>query len=557
MNSRNTAIAVIGVFVLAALAMCVVSDDSDAAGVSIENVIYNQEEDRFEITFSEALYGYWTFEVKLDGASVGYGEGNNPKVSVIGLHPYEGVTVMPDETYLLVATCGADTVTYNIETFKAEAVAGTGGHVTGSGVFVSGQAVTLVAVTHPGYTFAGWYNGSTFVSSDASYTFNIQADTTLNARWVSDSPSPTPTPTPEPEPEVPVVPDKDDGTYPYGDGSMTITTSTDGSKTVEINQPVKDGTETEVQKFDSDGKYIGSEITTETNTVIDGSNVTTKVVETKDSTAQTSSKLTQSAAVSKDGTVETTSITLEDGSGIVNAVSETVIYTGSDGTVTEEKVNQALAQIGAVASKDSKVGVNLLAPEQQGQTSSVTVAPSSLKVLADAGVVIRVGTENMLIDLDPSTVGTLSAKEGDITVTIGEADKTKLSPNQQKKVGDSPVYTIDLKAGDEDIHQLGGKATVTLPYELKAGQNPNSVKVYYVDDDGKLTQMVTTYDEVSKTVSFETTHFSVYMIGDDSSVVDPSEDDDKGGISATVIAIAIVVVVVVIAAAAFMFSRRP
>ena len=55
--------------------------------------------------------------------------------------------------------------------------------------------------------------------------------------------------------------------------------------------------------------------------------------------------------------------------------------------------------------------------------------------------------------------------------------------------------------------------TVTVPYELREGENHNSVKVYYVDDDGNLTQMVTKYDPATGTVSFETNHFSYYMIG--------------------------------------------
>ena len=49
--------------------------------------------------------------------------------------------------------------------------------------FDKNASVTLTATKNTGYKFDGWYNGSTKVSSDSNYTFNINSNLTLTAKW--------------------------------------------------------------------------------------------------------------------------------------------------------------------------------------------------------------------------------------------------------------------------------------------------------------------------------------------------------------------------------------
>mgnify|MGYP000844643335 FL=1 len=58
-----------------------------------------------------------------------------------------------------------------------------------------------------------------------------------------------------------------------------------------------------------------------------------------------------------------------------------------------------------------------------------------------------------------------------------------------------------------------GHATVTIPYELKPGETPNAVVIYYLADDGTLKAVRGHYDESLKAVVFKTTHFSNFVIG--------------------------------------------
>lgn len=66
-----------------------------------------------------------------------------------------------------------------------------GGSVSGAGVFVIGENVTVSATAGSGYRFVGWrLNGSNeFVSTDATYTFVLQEQTDLVAVFVASEPS--------------------------------------------------------------------------------------------------------------------------------------------------------------------------------------------------------------------------------------------------------------------------------------------------------------------------------------------------------------------------------
>ncbi len=99
----------------------------------------------------------------------------------------------------------------------------------------------------------------------------------------------------------------------------------------------------------------------------------------------------------------------------------------------------------------------------------------------------------------------------------------------QDKYGSSNVlvYNIDLKDDNGSaVHQLSGtvdvKMSVPSNFTVQAG---NTVVVYYLNDNGALEECPTVYDDATKTVTFKTNHFSVYIIAEVAEVVEETEDE--------------------------------
>jgi hypothetical protein len=64
-----------------------------------------------------------------------------------------------------------------------------GGSTSGSGIYKSGDSVTVIATANAGYTFVAWTEGATAVSALASYTFTASASRSLVANFAPLPPS--------------------------------------------------------------------------------------------------------------------------------------------------------------------------------------------------------------------------------------------------------------------------------------------------------------------------------------------------------------------------------
>ena len=78
-------------------------------------------------------------------------------------------------------------------TITATASPANGGTVTGGGEYQKDASVTLLATANTGYTFDGWYDGNTRVSTNATYTFSATVNKEFQARFVSGAWSLNPT----------------------------------------------------------------------------------------------------------------------------------------------------------------------------------------------------------------------------------------------------------------------------------------------------------------------------------------------------------------------------
>ena len=77
--------------------------------------------------------------------------------------------------------------TANTYTVSVSANPTTGGTATGGGTFNYGQSCTVTATAATGYTFANWTENGSVVSTNASYTFTVNANRTLVAHFTANT----------------------------------------------------------------------------------------------------------------------------------------------------------------------------------------------------------------------------------------------------------------------------------------------------------------------------------------------------------------------------------
>ena len=89
-----------------------------------------------------------------------------------------------------------------------------------------------------------------------------------------------------------------------------------------------------------------------------------------------------------------------------------------------------------------------------------------------------------------------------------------VSADHAAKHPDRLVVSLTVTAGGKHITNFGnGTATVSLPYELKPGEKAADVTVWYLAEDGSMTEVPCTYDPATKLATFKVNHFSLYVVG--------------------------------------------
>lgn len=148
--------------------------------------------------------------------------------------------------------------------------------------------------------------------------------------------------------------------------------------------------------------------------------------------------------------------------------------------------------------------------------TKIVIKNDAFNKLNDANQPVSVNVRLATVTFDKKAmdaIGTAS-DTGDVTLTVRKVASSELSEKDRALIGSRPVYDLTLTKGGKTVSDFkGGHATVTIPYTLKTGENPNAVMVYYLSDDGKLIAVRGHYDADLKAVVFKTTHFSKFVIG--------------------------------------------
>jgi len=192
--------------------------------------------------------------------------------------------------------------------------------------------------------------------------------------------------------------------------------------------------------------------------------------------------------------------------------SAAAAVTVSQVTDAVNKAAAAAAQAGA--STAANVEIKVTAP---ADTKSVTtsIPKAAMDKVANSTAGLTVTTPIAAITFDGNALDTIAgAAAGDVKITASTVETAILPAETQQVVGDRPVYNFSVTSGDKTISQFGGNVTVSVPYTPKAGEDINSIVIYYINAEGK-PEMVSNcvYDPATGTIKFTTNHFSKYAVG--------------------------------------------
>jgi hypothetical protein len=127
----------------------------------------------------------------------------------------------------------------------------------------------------------------------------------------------------------------------------------------------------------------------------------------------------------------------------------------------------------------------------------------TITVIGDAGTV---SFDNKVIDTTLKTAST-------INIVFEEADDSSLTPEQRKAVGNNDVYDVYAVVNGKTMTTFEGEVTISMPYELSAGEKPTDVKIYYVNDKGGVELIGGNWSSGYVTATLK--HFSNYFAASD------------------------------------------
>lgn len=231
--------------------------------------------------------------------------------------------------------------------------------------------------------------------------------------------------------------------------------------------------------------------------------------------------------------------------------SVTVPVSGDEKTIrVEAKVSGTTATVGkvdlskldTVIGEEVKTGVVAIDfSVLEKKVDTVKLPANVIKQIAkavndpdnDAESLEIVLTGGTSIEFDAKTLDamTAQAKDADIIISIRRTTDNTLNNKQKQTVGSRPAWDVSVTSGGKNILGVGGKVTVSAPYELGTGEKANGIAVYYVDAKGSKKRCETSYDSVKKRVKWKTDHLSVYMIGYDKSGKKDKAAGDTGTVS--------------------------
>lgn len=228
---------------------------------------------------------------------------------------------------------------------------------------------------------------------------------------------------------------------------------------------------------------------------------------------------------SRDDSGFVTGLSLDEAKAILDTF--TIIYEDPASSYKEEEI---IVEEGVASVPDSVVEIEtgkdvvIDVTETAEKADTVELKAETVDKLAGNQTAVEIKMPEMTVTFDKTAISAVNQQAGNSAVTLvaKAVEKTVLNAPQKEALEKAKVHqyiSLEANAGQTKISEFGGgKVTVSVPFTLPAGKTGADFVVAYVADNGKVTQMPTTYKD--GVISFETTHFSSYVIAEKATIPD-------------------------------------
>jgi|GEM_PF-4398215 len=178
---------------------------------------------------------------------------------------------------------------------------------------------------------------------------------------------------------------------------------------------------------------------------------------------------------------------------------------------------------GKISQADTEVVIHATGIEEGGENVKISadIAKDVLSAVVAAGLDLSLTTPVGTVTLSHEALSAILGNDNlngyentYLSLVLGEVDG--LTSEQQATIAANQscfIYDLTVTNGRGHKVSFGNQiVTVTVPYVLQPGENPDKICVWYIDNQGKMDKM-TDGHYADGYVTFTTTHFSVFMIG--------------------------------------------
>ena len=178
--------------------------------------------------------------------------------------------------------------------------------------------------------------------------------------------------------------------------------------------------------------------------------------------------------------------------------SDPTAHNWSEDAVQGDMISYRCDVPGCNASKNTVYSNGTSANVSSGNVGSLDEVNLNNTVIGfDQGIKDKLVNSGSNVEISADTL-----KDNDRNTAINS-----LTPEQKALLGDKDIYNFTVNANG-NISELGGTATIRIPYTLGVDEDPDNIIVWYISN-GKPEGVPATYADGY--VTFTTTHFSYYV----------------------------------------------